>query len=196
MPISRNVPSSNFVKAATAFLISRWRRQCALRLAIARQGLPSQLRQISCSGAVNSGLAEGETIEMNLRGSNGEIVSGCRALASAGEVAVSFGKAPYEPYEAPYNAKAFVKDVNIDGQDPVFRRFARVIVGVIAGSDFTSVKSHCGAHVRFSCVTLLLSRKETPLSDPDDFNMRCSHKLSAEALYLPRRLARRELPPS
>jgi hypothetical protein len=192
MPISRNVPSSSFVKAATAFLISRWRRQCALRLAMARQGLASQLREISRSGAVTPGLAEGGTIEMNLRRSSGEIFSGCRALASAGEVAVSFSKAPYGPYEAAYNAKPSVKNANIDGQGPVFRRSA----GVIAGSDFTSVKSSRGAHDRFSWVMLLLSREETPSSDPDEFNMRCSRKLLAEARYFPRRLARRELPPS
>jgi hypothetical protein len=184
MPISRNVPSSSFVKAATAFLISRWRRQCALRLATARQGLASQLREISCSGAVTPGLTEGGTIEMNLRRSSGEIFSGCRALASAG--AVSFSKAPYGPYEAAYNAKPSVKNVNIVGQSPVFRQSARVI----AGNDFTSVKSSRGAHARFSCVMLLLSRKEPPFSDPDEFNMRCSLKLLAEAQYFPRRLAR------
>src|ERR1700733_3632092 len=141
MPISRNVPSSSFVKAATAFLISRWRRQCALRLAMARQGVACQLRQGSRSGAVIPGLAEGGTMEMNLRRSNGKIFSGCRVLGSAGEVARSFSKAPYEPYEAPYNAKPSIKNVNIDGQGPVFRRTARVIVDVIAGGDFTSVKS-------------------------------------------------------
>jgi hypothetical protein len=178
-----------------AFLISRSRRRCALRLAMARQGLTSQLRQVSRSGTVTPGLAEVETMEMSLRRSNGEIFSGCRALGSAGEVA-SFSKAPYEPYEAPYNAKPSIKHVNVDDQGPVFRRSARVIVGVIAGGDFTSVKSSLGALARFSCVMLLLSRKETPFSDPDEFNIRCSHKLLPEERYLPRRPGRRELPPS
>jgi hypothetical protein len=99
MPISRNVPSSSFVKAATAFLISRWRRQCAHRLVMARQGLASQLWLVSRSGAVAPGLAAGETREMNSRRSHREISSGCGALASVGhdsteEVAIAFSKAP------------------------------------------------------------------------------------------------------
>jgi hypothetical protein len=69
-------------------------------------------------------------------------------------------------------------------------------VGIIAGCDFPSVKSSRGAHARFSCVMLLLSRKEPPFSDPDEFNMRCSRKLLAGARCFPRRLAPQELPPS
>jgi hypothetical protein len=53
---------------------------------------------------------------MNLRRSHGELFSGRRALASVGEVAIPLTETPYE---APYNAKA-VKNVNIDGQVPVF----------------------------------------------------------------------------
>ena len=82
---------------------------------MARQGLASQLRQVLRSGAVTSALAEGETIDM--RRSNGEILSGCRALASVGDVAIPLTEAPYE---APYSAKPSVKNVNIDGQVPVF----------------------------------------------------------------------------
>jgi hypothetical protein len=83
---------------------------------MARQGLASQLRQVFRSGAVTPALAEGETIDMNLRRSHGELFSGRRALASVGEVAIPLTETPYE---APYNAKA-VKNVNIDGQVPVF----------------------------------------------------------------------------
>src|ERR1700694_33055 len=102
-----------------------------------------------------------------------------------------------------------MKDVNSDDQGAVFWPSARVIVGVIAGDDFTSAKSRRGAHAQFWCVVLLFSRKAmrslrfgtpyrlaTPFSNPDEFDMRCSHKLLAEEGYLPRRPARRELPPS
>src|ERR1700694_3555295 len=49
MPISRNVRQSSFIRAATAFLISRSRRRRSRRLAISLQGLISQLRWLDRS---------------------------------------------------------------------------------------------------------------------------------------------------
>src|ERR1700716_3649345 len=102
-----------------------------------------------------------------------------------------------------------MKDVNSDDQGAVFWPSARVIVGIITGGDFTSAKSSRGAHAPFSCGVLLLSRKAmrssrlgtpyrlaAPVRDPGELNKRSLHKPLVEEGYLPRRPARRALPPS
>src|SRR6266404_2397295 len=168
---------------------------------------PVRLVSFSSSDPVTSGLVE-ETIAIALRRSRTESFFAPASIGadSTGDVAIAFRKAPYQ---APYNAKPSMKNVNIDDQGPVFWRSARVIAGIAAGREFTPAKSSRGACARFSCAAPLLSRKSkrnsrlgtlyrltTLFADSDEFNMRCSHKLLAEERYSPRRPARRALPPS
>jgi hypothetical protein len=150
---------------------------------------PFRLVSFSSSDPVTSEFEE--TMAMNLRRSHEELSSGCAAFASVGhdstgDVAAACRKVPYEPYEAPYKAKPSMKNVNIDGQDAVFWRSARVTAGITAGGEFTSARSSREVCAIFSHKSKrnsrlgTLYRLATLFADSDEFNMRCSHRLLVE----------------
>src|SRR5882672_1563504 len=81
---------------------------------------PGSTVSFSSSDPVTSELVE-ETIAIALRRSRTESFSASASIGadSTGDVAIAFSKAPYQ---APYNAKPSMKNVNIDDQGPVFWR--------------------------------------------------------------------------
>jgi hypothetical protein len=94
-------------------------------------------------------------------------------------------------------------------QGAVFWRSSRVIAGITDARDLSSASSSLGARVNPSFTVPHLSRKSTRnarfgtlhilvtlFTDLDEFNMRCSHELSADEGHLLRSAWRRELPPS
>jgi hypothetical protein len=145
---------------------------------------------------------------MALRRSRQEISSGCGALASARDestdhVTIACGEAQYD---APYSAKPSMKNARTGDQGAVFGGSSGVIAG---GYGLTSAPSSLGARVTPSCTMPPLSRKSTRnarletlyslvtlLADSDEFDMRCSHELSADERYLLQSTWRRKPPPN
>jgi hypothetical protein len=178
MPKFRDALRSASTRAANAFLISRSRRPCAHRPAMACQRLVGQLRPferpasnevspdaVSEPGAArlisssNSGTPEciaEETIAIALRRACQETTSCWGALASArdvsaGDAAIACGDAWYD---AAYNAKPSMKKARIDdGHSVVSWRSNR--------AGITSAPSSLGVRFNPSCPISRLSRGST-----------------------------------
>jgi len=178
MPKFRDALRSASITAANAFLISRSRRPCAHRPAIACQALVSQLRpferpasnEVSPDAVSDSGAARlisssssatpeyiaEETIAIALRRACQETSSCWGALASArnvsaGDAAIAGGDAWYD---AAYDAKPSMKKARIDdGHGVVSWRSSR--------AGITSAPSSLGARFNPSCPISRLSRGST-----------------------------------